>query len=228
MASKANKVKKKQNYTADSCPCSAGCVSLWPCIASRLCFERDPPALDVLYDADEPTAQNPLPHADGVTFLFFLSFNASLVRNIFASRPHKAREREVSRVLWFAQTAKAVRTRLPIHAVVAGDRDAAVEARLEAAGVRLLEGPMIGTPPWASKWHRLSFNKIAALSFTRFRKVIVLDNDAGLLRNMDHVRHAPTPCARICDRMRQGDEEMRRKKEKDHAVDSALVLSTAR
>lgn len=26
-------------------------------------------------------------------------------------------------------------------------------------------------------------------------KVIVLDNDAGFLRNMDHVRHAPTPSA---------------------------------
>lgn len=39
-------------------------------------------------------------------------------------------------------------------------------------------------------------NKIAALSFTRFRKVVVLDNDAGLLQNMDHlVRTAPTPAA---------------------------------
>jgi hypothetical protein len=26
-------------------------------------------------------------------------------------------------------------------------------------------------------------------------QVIVLDNDAGLLRNMDHIRHAPTPSA---------------------------------
>ena len=83
-----------------------------------------------------------------------------------------------------------------MHAVVAGEPlDATHEARLKGVGVRLLDGPLVPTPLWASKWHRLSFNKIAALSFTQFRKVIVLDNDAGLLRNMDHIRTAPTPSA---------------------------------
>ena len=55
---------------------------------------------------------------------------------------------------------------------------------------------MVPSPAWASKWHRLSFNKIAALSFTQFRKVVVLDNDVGLLRSMDHMLlHAPAPAA---------------------------------
>ena len=45
--------------------------------------------------------------------------------------------------------------------------------------MRLLSGPMVPSPAWASKWHRLSFNKIAALSFTQFRKVVVLDNDVN-------------------------------------------------
>jgi hypothetical protein len=71
----------------------------------------------------------------------------------------------------FVRTARAVRSRLPIHVAVAGERDAPSEARLTSAGVTLLEGPMVPTPAWASKWHRLSFNKIAALSFTQFRKV---------------------------------------------------------
>ena len=73
--------------------------------------------------------------------------------------------------------------------------DAKDEAKLTAAGLRLVEGPMIATPPWASKWHRLSFNKVAALSFMQFEQVIVLDNDAGLLQNIDHLAHAPTPSA---------------------------------
>ncbi|EOD24677.1 hypothetical protein EMIHUDRAFT_450577 [Emiliania huxleyi CCMP1516] len=202
------------NYTADSCPCSlGGCTSLWPCTASRLCFKHDLPSAAVAAShraaaLGSATASSDLDGdgggrgSHGVTYLFFLSFNRSLVRNAFASNPWKARAREVNRVLWFMHTARAVGTLLPVHAVVAGDRDAASEAKLEAAGsaaaagVRLLSGPMVPSPAWASKWHRLSFNKIAALSFTQFRKVVVLDNDVGLLRSMDHMLlHAPAPAA---------------------------------
>ena len=184
---------KHKNVSADACPCSLdGCQSLWPCSPSRLCYQPDPAADD---DVSSLAPLSPA-HEHKVTFLFFLAFNASLVRNVFAAHPKRARDREVNRVLWFAQTARQVRTRLPIHAVVAGEPlDATHEARLKSVGVRLIDGPLVPTPAWASKWHRLSFNKIAALSFTQFRKVIVLDNDAGLLRNMDHIRTAPTPSA---------------------------------
>ena len=180
-----------QNISADGCPCSLGtpkrCQSLWPCTASRLCVEPDPP--------DESSMAAP-GTGDGTTFLLFLAFNSSLVRNVFAKHPARAREREVNRLLWFAQTARRVHTQTAIHAVLAGERDAASEAKLSRAGVKLLEGPMVPTPPWASKWHRLSFNKIAALSFTQFRKVVVLDNDVGLLQNIDHlVAASPTPAA---------------------------------
>ena len=152
---------KIKNYTADACPCSLeGCQSLWPCSPSRLCYQRDPPV-------DDDAAGTP--QHERVTFLFFLAFNASLVRNVFAAHPKRARDREVNRVLWFAHTARIVRTRLPIHAVVAGEPlDATHETRLRSVGVRLLTGPLIPTPAWASKWHRLSFNKIAALSLCVF------------------------------------------------------------
>ena len=180
---------KLQNYTANSCPCSlGGCSSLWPCTPTKLCESLDPRS-----DVDAPSAEDD----DGLTYLVFLAFNSSLVRNSFRNHPSRARDREVNRVLWLAHTARRVNTQLPIHAVVAGERlDATSEARLKRAGVRLLDGPLVPTPAWASKWHRLSFNKIAALSFTRFRKVAVLDNDVGLLQNMDHMlRTAPTPSA---------------------------------
>ena len=141
-----------QNYSADSCPCSlGGCQSLWPCTPSPLCWEHDPPG-----DSDALARETHSP-AHGATFLLFLAFNSSLVRNSFQAHPKRAREREISRVLWFAHTARTVRTRLPIHVVVACEAlDSNQVARLEQAGVRLLEGPMVPTPAWASKWHRLS------------------------------------------------------------------------
>ena len=184
------------NYTADSCPCSlGGCQSLWPCVASKLCVEADPPDPPAFWTTARPMraaaeaadaaavasrSTDLLSASDGgrTTFLLFLAFNSSLVRNLFAKNPQRAREREVGRILWFAHTARMVSTRLPIHVVVAGERDPTSESRLKRAGLKLLDGPMVPTPQWASKWHRLSFNKIAALSFTQFDRVIVLDNDA--------------------------------------------------
>ena len=200
--------KPHGNYTAHSCPCSSGCQSLWPCRASQLCFSRDPePTGQLTSEALAPFTRRVHGDADatvrsagatsgGVTFLLFMAFNSSLVRNVFHAHPERAREREMKRILWFAHTARNVETKLPIHVVCAGERDAASEVKLEKAGLRLIEGPMVPTPPWASKWHRLSFNKIAALSFTQFRKVVLLDNDAGFLKNMDHLAlSAPTPSA---------------------------------
>lgn len=187
--------RSHRNYTSDSCPCSLGeCQSIWPCTPSTFCWERGLPMTNDL--APPRPQQKVLPIVDdGVTFLLFLAFNASFTRGFFTSRPWRARDREVNRALWFVHTAHAVGTRLPIHAVVAGERHAASEARLIQAGVKLLHGTLVPPPPWASSFHRLSFNKILALSFTQFRKVIVVDNDVGLVQNMDDLRHAPTPSA---------------------------------
>ena len=113
------------NYTADSCPCSlGGCTSLWPCTASRLCFKHDLPSAAVAASHRAAALGSFTASSDlggdgdgggrgshGVTYLFFLSFNRSLVRNAFASNPWKARAREVNRVLWFMHTARAVGVR---------------------------------------------------------------------------------------------------------------------
>ena len=103
--------------------------------------------------------------------------------------------RELKRILHFVDTAREARTRLPIHVAIAGERDASSEAQLLAAGVGLVRTPLVPPPRWASRWHRLSFSKIAALSLTQFDKVIVVDNDAALLRNMDELALAPAPAA---------------------------------
>ena len=103
------------------------------------------------------------------------------------------RARELNRILHFVNTAREARTRLPIHVAIAGERDASSEAQLLAAGVGLVRTPLVPPPRWASKWHRLSFSKIAALSLTQFDKVIVLDNDMALAGNVDELRHAEAP-----------------------------------
>ena len=101
-----------------------------------------------------------------------------------------AYQREVKRIVWFLHTAHTVNTTLPINVAVSGQRYRGSEAILQKAGAGILPVPHILSPAWASKWHRLSFNKIAALSMTQFDRVIVVDNDVALLRNMDHLSYA--------------------------------------
>ena len=108
------------------------------------------------------------------TFLLSLIFNQSHVRNVFVKHPEKAYQRELNRILWFVSSARKVATRLPIHVMVAGDRYPVGEQRLLQSGVGIVNGSTIEPPPWASKWHKLSFSKIAALQLTQFELVSLL------------------------------------------------------
>tara|TARA_B100001094_G_scaffold103330_1_gene99610 strand:- start:109 stop:723 length:615 start_codon:yes stop_codon:yes gene_type:complete len=51
----------------------------------------------------------------------------------------------------------------------------------------------VAPPPWAAPHHRGTFAKLAVLSLTTFHKVVFLDNDCEVLRNIDHLAHLPTP-----------------------------------
>jgi hypothetical protein len=57
--------------------------------------------------------------------------------------------------------------------------------------------PPVVVPSWASKWARGSFAKLRALSLTQYDKLLVLDNDDVVLRNVDHLLgpSTPTPAA---------------------------------
>eukprot|EP00966_Prymnesium_polylepis_P239160 5531141-Prymnesium_polylepis.1 len=48
-------------------------------------------------------------------------------------------------------------------------------------------------PAWSSSFHKFSFQRLSALSFTQFDKVIVMDNDMAVLRNFDQLAAAETP-----------------------------------
>ena len=130
---------------------------------------------------------------EDVAILVFLHFNATYVRLKHAHHPGIAYLREIHRLEWLLKSARDVKTRIPVHVVVAGDRNASAEAFLQSLGAQIIESPHVRPPRWASWFHKHSFGRIAALALTQFRKVIVLDNDMTLLANIDDLAAAETP-----------------------------------
>ena len=86
--------------------------------------------------------------------------------------------------------ARRVNTTLPIHVVGGGERNTTAEARFEALGAKILPVDIIPPPPWTSTFHKASFQRLSALSFTQFEKVVVMDNDMVLLGNIDDIAAA--------------------------------------
>ena len=176
----------------DGCVCTQGCPTSWRgCRPSGLCSptDRSTGSSSIAPAADPPAR---------VAILVYLAFKRAHMRRIFTVVPsgaERAYRRELRRIRCFVASAKLAQTRLPIYAVVSGERNVTAdgEALLLADGVGLLEAPFVEPPRWASSYHKLTFNKISALSFTQFDKVIVMDNDVSLLRNADALARAPTP-----------------------------------
>ena len=166
---------------ADRCMCSSGCSSTFACTPSPMCesaaLARTPDAM----------------MADTAILLFF-HFNRTMLRLKHLGRPDMALSRELHRLEWLLRSVRRVRTQLPVHVVVAGERNASLEARLvELGATSVIESPPVRPPRWTSAFHKLSFSRIAALALTQFRKVVVLDNDMTLLDNIDELAWAPTP-----------------------------------
>lgn len=163
---------------ADQCMCSAGCSSTFACTPSRLC-------------ASKSVQPEQVP---GTAMLIFLHFNRRFVRLKHATQPEVAYLREMHRIEWLLRSIRQVQTSLPVHVVVAGDRNASFERRLLELGVAsIVESPAVPPPRWTSYFHKLSFGRIAALALTQFRKVVVLDNDMTLLQNIDELAVSETP-----------------------------------
>ena len=192
----------------DYCPCSAGCTTTacprcegpkvgagtWHCRPTHLCNASN--SVDDAVAALPPTF---LSATLRVTMLAFLAFRREHVRNAFKKKPHhwrKAYAREVNRIAYLADTARAAGTRLPLHVVVAGDRNRTTEDWLaRTRGVGFVEAAYVEPPRWASRFHKQSFNKISALALTQFDKVIVLDNDVVLVKPLDALAAAEPPAA---------------------------------
>lgn len=135
----------------------------------------------------------PRERTQNVALLLYLTFSTKDVRHKYATQPWRAYKRELRRITWWLHTARRENVTLPIHVVVAGDRNRTAEAGLVQLGAHILEGSIIKAPSWSSAFHKFSFNRISALSFTQFDKVIVMDNDMAILRNFDVLAAAETP-----------------------------------
>jgi len=170
---------------ANACMCSAGCQSTFACTPSAFCD-----------GGSSSSSGGDSVDSGDVAMLLFFHFNRSYVRLKHATAPWMAFDREVNRITWLLSSVRAVNTTLPIHVVVArgSERNATLDALFVRLGARsTLESPAVTPPRWTSWFHKHSFSRIAALALTQFRKVVVLDNDMTLLRNIDELARAETP-----------------------------------
>jgi alpha-N-acetylglucosamine transferase len=79
------------------------------------------------------------------------------------------------------------RTTLPIRLHVSGERHERYEAAFLRQGVEVVSAPTFKLPGWANPWHAGTFSKLAALSVTDTDRIIVLDVDCVVFRNIDHL-----------------------------------------
>jgi len=157
------------------------------CLRTSLCGLREPP---------------PPPPATGAraTILLVLDANATNQRFYFGKRDvfgaYSSQAKLAARLLL---SLRAVKTTLPIHLLATGVRFPAVERQLSELGATVLPtgaAPAARVPAWASPWARASFAKLAALALgARFERLVVLDNDAVVLRNIDHLGGGPAAAA---------------------------------
>ena len=177
--------------SANDCLCSKACKSLrYKCRPSSLC--------------DAMSLMSPS-RTNRTAIVISLVFHHSYVRKRFRSNTTGAFVREYHRVQHLLSSLKRVRTKLPIVVMVGGHRFPQVEEELgrrlrdraAAAGGAVIVRPVpfVQPPRWASKWHRLSFQKLAAFHLAEYSSVIVLDNDMVALKNFDELEDVIGPAA---------------------------------
>ena len=128
-----------------------------------------------------PPPPGAAPPRASATILFVVDANASNLRFYFGRAWRKTYTSQVSHLVRAVASLRAVNTTLPIHVLVSGER-------IPAVGIIGPErAPPVHIPKWGSKWARGSFAKLRALSLTAFERVLLLDADVMVLRNIDHL-----------------------------------------
>jgi len=139
-----------------------------------------------------PEAFEPLVKA---AIVLVLGFHRSDVRPSFRD-PRASYIDSTHLLLRCILSLRRVSTALPIHLLVSGERDGEREAVIARQGVQIDQMPSMPAPPaWSSAWMRGTFNKFSALALTQYRRVILLDSDCIVVRNIDHLSGAPPPLA---------------------------------
>lgn len=148
------------------------------CVPTRACGSGEAPA-----------APQPMPSRAAI--LFAIDANASNLRFFYGRLVRKAYTSQIGMLVRSVLSLRRVNTTLPIVLLASGDRVPAVEERLQhGLGVRVLgadAAPKPIVPRWGSKWARGSFAKLRALALSEYERLIVLDTDTLVLRNIDHL-----------------------------------------
>ena len=125
--------------------------------------------------------------------LVFHHDNAT-VRYWHIGRPFHSYLHTVRLAIRVVLSLRAVATTLPVKLLLSGERYPMFEEQFTAMGVDIINATPYSvfttTPPWANRHFLNSFHKLA---LTQFRRVIVLDCDAYVYRNIDHLSGAPAP-----------------------------------
>ena len=133
-------------------------------------------------------------HRPSTAFVIFFDFDPSRVRAEDRDDPARAYAEAMALTMRLVLSLKSVRATLPVHLIASGRHQAAHLEALAREGV-IVESTTDSweVPAWASQRDGGSFSKLRALGLRQFRKVIVLDHDLVVLRNIDHLAGAPTP-----------------------------------
>ncbi|EOD07381.1 hypothetical protein EMIHUDRAFT_195122 [Emiliania huxleyi CCMP1516] len=131
--------------------------------------------------------------AGNATIAILYGFQRERTRNSFTRAPLASYLKDMTLIMRLVLSLRAVDTALPIQLLVSGERHRRFEARLAARGVKIRGVSSPALPRWANAWHSGSFSKLAALGLLGYDRVIVLDVDCVVLRNIDHLAFAPAP-----------------------------------
>ena len=177
----------QQSWSCSGCLASSDADDALPqCITTAACASTYTPPL-------EP----PRPPPAKAAILFVLDANASNLRFYYGRAVRKVYASQLGLLVRAVMSLRRVNTTLPIKLLLSGsERLPTVEARLEQLGVGILgpeRVPPVRVPSWGSKWARGSFAKLRALALPpdEYERVIVLDSDTVVLRNIDHLASPP-------------------------------------
>ena len=176
-------------FPASACPCSeSGCFQRpaadWAplqCRASSLCGRT----------LDSAIIERPANADSGrVTILTVLSYTPNPdMPGDFRRYLHQFRS-----LVNLLHSLLLTATTLPVHTLVT-TRYAEFEERLQALKARMLPVAPLAPPAWARKIFAGTFDKLQVVSLVQFDKVIFLDNDCQVLRNVDHLASVEAPAA---------------------------------
>eukprot|EP00966_Prymnesium_polylepis_P212812 4928748-Prymnesium_polylepis.1 len=132
----------------------------------------------------------------GAAIVIVYAYKPDRVRSLYQQAPLGQYLKDMMLIVRLVLSLRRVGTTLPIHLLLAGERREKFERILRELGVQVSDSPYIRPAPWANSFHAGSFAKLHALALGQFDRVLVLDLDCVVLRNIDHMAAWPTPSFR--------------------------------